>query len=230
MRQSMMINGLDVTNCRGWTHSWLVIPATGDVAIFAPVGMVNDLKCSYLTALTDVDVRVFGEPVAGYGRHYDQVFEQVGEEIGELNHLKKRHILALAGWKRLRLNTPWTLDLNNMDDDELATRSARIFEEHLSTEERVERATSSGIPGFGGSFAVASTVLSAWRPSEFGVTDRRSRESLIRLGCTCDRKLNSYLCYLGHLRHIAHEASEAALGHPRVTPRHVDKVLFSLVS
>lgn len=179
--------------------------------------------------LRNAELSVFRTIPDSYNPSYDEVFSQIGDDISDLGHLKKVHISALAAWKRLNLSSRWAKSLQELPDLTLAEMSRPLFEEEISMTERISRFSTSGIPGFrSGTFAVASTVLAAWRPIDFGITDRRSREALRSLHCGCNNDVNTYTTYLSHLHLIRDQVP--GLAYTLRTARHIDSVLFSFGS
>ena len=188
--------------------------------------LVIPRNCTLPEILDVSDGKVFRRSPDTYHPAYDEVLHQIGEDIRGLGHLKKVHISALAAWKRLNLSSRWARSLQELADRDLAEMSVTLFEERIPTQERVARFSSSGIPGFrSGTFAVASTVLSAWQPSEFGITDRRSRDALKSLACGCSDEIATYTRYLAHL-HVIRDWAFDSTDELRAA-RHIDSVLFS---
>lgn len=161
-----------------------------------------------------------------YPENYDEILNQVGEEIRLRKYLTKIDISALAAWKRLDLSTKWMMNLQSMSDAVIKNLSRCIFESDLGKSDRILRTAASGIPGFGGTFAVASTVLTAFDPLNFGITDRRSRESLRHLGCSCGNQLDKYSIFLEHVAFMRDRLSQDLDGQI-VTSRFVDQILFA---
>lgn len=169
----------------------------------------------------------FGAP-SSYGQFYDEVFDEVGETIRHQGFAKKRDISALAAWKRLPMNTPWATALQEISEAILQETTSRLLRDGISTKSRISEFWESGLPGFSkGRFAVASTVLSAWNPREFGITDRRSRATLANLGCGCRDRLDSYSVYLAHL-HALRDSLFPGTDNPLHTARQIDKILYSM--
>ena len=183
-------------------------------------------KCQLPSRLTDDVLDQFANPRFEYPEFYDELFESVGKSIRDQGYLTKRDISALAAWKRLNLSVMWMDSLQRIPDDELEGLTNGLFSGTLATSDLIAAVWGSGIPGFSsGTFAVASTMLSAWNPREFAITDRRSRESLAGLRCGCERTLNKYSVYLAHV-HAIRDATFKNENSPLASSRHIDKVLF----
>lgn len=162
-----------------------------------------------------------------YPDSYDEVFSQVGGDLQTNGYIRKIDISALAAWKRLNLSTEWMSSLQKIADADLINRSRVLLSEGLDLRERITLFWKSGIPGFSnGTFAVASTVLSAWNPEIFGITDRRSRARLLELGCSCGSRINTYSRYLDHLHFIQDEMNSERTG-VGYSCRDIDVMLFS---
>lgn len=186
-----------------------------------------DFPCALRSTLIQGACMTLKDSMSAYPRFYDEVFTQVGDRLRANGYISKIDISSLAAWKRLNLNAQWMESLQELPDSELMQTSKNLLLPNLSIQDRVTRFWESGIPGFtSGTFAVASTILSAWDPVNFGITDWRARNRLTELGCTCGPHLNKYSIFLAHL-HFIREAMNSSCPERTWSCRDVDVMLFS---
>ena len=186
-----------------------------------------DSPCELRSTLTQDVCMTLRDSMSAYPHSYDEVFTQAGDRIRANGYVSKIDISALSAWKRLNLNAQWMESLQELPDADLIRTSRNLFLPNLSIQDRITRFWESEIPGFtSGTFAVASTVLSAWNPMNFGITDWRTRNQLAELSCTCGPRINKYSIYLAHL-HFIREEMNSSFPERTWSCRNVDVMLFS---
>lgn len=191
--------------------------------------LVMDPDCWLHTTLTPKVRDDLMKSISTYPKFYDEVFMEVGSQMRTNEFISKVDISALAAWKRLNLNAKWMESLQEMRDSDLIQKSRSLLVRDLPARERVRRFWQSGIPGFSsGTFALASTILTAWDPLNFGITDRRARDGMTELGCSCGPRINRYSIYLTHL-HFIRDQMNSDSPDLTISCRNVDMMLFSRV-
>jgi hypothetical protein len=123
-------------------------------------------------------------------------------------------------WKRVR-QAKWMEKLLLTPDRLVRERTAAAFAPRLSDAQRL--AELGPLPGFGGGGAIASLLLCAWDPIEYGVYDRlvvSAKQRLIVPACTCN--WSALPTYFEHLRKIRDELST---GGAHWTARMVDMAM-----
>ena len=192
--------------------------------------LVMNPDCWLRTTLTPEVRSDLMKSISTYPQFYDEVFIEVGTRMRTNEFISKVDISALAAWKRLNLNAKWMESLQETRDSDLIQESRSLLARDLPARERIRRFWHSGIPGFSsGTFALASTVLAAWDPLNFGITDRRAREGMTELGCSCGSRINRYSTYLTHLQFIRDEMNSDSPD-STISCRNVDMMLFSRVT
>ena len=152
---------------------------------------------------------------------YDPVLEEVPARVNATGYATKLDLAALIAWKHVQ-NAPWMQDVLKLPPLAVQQRTQAAFAPNKTDRERMDAMES--IPGFGSGDAFTSVLFAAWRPTEFGVYDRRaigrSWDDVVSPACKCLR--TDLVVYFGHLRQMAHELGSGW------TPRDVDMALYML--
>jgi hypothetical protein len=115
----------------------------------------------------------------------------------------------------------WAADLQKVPEVEIKRKTAAAFEPGLKDSERLDALD---LPGLRARGAVASTLLAAWKPQEFGVFDDRAVSALKNeLKISNDPRELTH--YFGVLRKLRDELSEIR---PALGARDIDKRLYML--
>lgn len=164
--------------------------------------------------------------------YYDEVFHEVHRRVLSSGSLGKSDLGALVLWKRIQANTKWAERLLLRPEEEVRYVTGEAYSPGKSDEERLE--ILARLDGFrSGKSALASTVLSAWNPGDFGVIDRWSRRSITLFQMWRNDNLYpiplagsimSYTTYLIMVRHMRDQLTEES--GKSITARDVDKGLF----
>ena len=152
---------------------------------------------------------------------YDEVLQEVHVRITTLGFATKLDLAALIAWKHVQ-NAEWMRALLKLAPLIVQSRTELAFSPGLSDEERISALAS--LSGFGSGGAFTSVLLTAWKPSEYGVYDEggatKGWPKVVSPLCSCNR--SSLIAYFDHVRQLARE-----LG-PTWSPRDVDIALFEL--
>lgn len=89
---------------------------------------------------------------------YDEVFEQVGERLRQHGFAAKLDIGALVSWKRIPVGR-WPSTLQGMSDQRVKEVTSTALAKDLDDPARLRELRK--LPGFNGTSAVASTLLTA---------------------------------------------------------------------
>jgi hypothetical protein len=109
----------------------------------------------------------FGE----YPNLYDQVLEEVHARLNTAGYATKLDLAALIAWKHVH-NASRMQDVLKLPPLAVQQRTQAAFAPNKTDRERIDALQS--IPGFGSGDAFASVLFAAWRPTEFGIYDRRA--------------------------------------------------------
>ena len=133
----------------------------------------------------------------------------------------KLDLAALIAWKHVH-NASWMQDMLKLPPLAVQQRTQAAFAPNKTDRERIDALE--GIPGFGSGDAFTSVLFAAWRPTEFGVYDRRASgggwDQVVSPACQCLRA--DLVVYFDHLRQMAKELGSGW------TPRDVDMALYML--
>jgi hypothetical protein len=156
-----------------------------------------------------------------YSPVYDEVLQEVHARLSTSGYATKLDLAALIAWKHVR-NAPWMAQVLDLSPLTIQSRTQAAFENGLTDQERLDAL--SYIPGFGGGGAFTSVLLTAWRPSRYGVYDENAATGgwpqVVSPKCVCDR--SNLVVYFDHLRQMATELGSTW------TPRDVDIALFKV--
>lgn len=155
--------------------------------------------------------------------YYDEIFEEVSGRIRQARSVGKLDIAGLVFWKRIR-SEKVAGSLLQLPEDEIRRTTASALADDVPETERLR--ILGRLPGFGGTWAVGSSVLAAWKPEEFAVTDRRARRALTEVLEVSTEDVISYMSYIRTVRAIRNQVAES--DRLAVTARDVDKALFVL--
>jgi len=165
--------------------------------------------------------------IDAYPADYDEVFDQVGDRLSQNGYATKCDIGALVLWKAMS-PISFAKELNGKPDREVQKASREAFAQRpFDIEHDSERldalALIPGMKHWRNWGALASTLLAAFGPVEFGVFDTNAHSALThtrKLGICKDIRLPEYF---GVLRELRDELRDVR---PGVTARDVDKGLF----
>ena len=156
-----------------------------------------------------------------YPRAYDEVLQEVHARVNAAGFATKLDLSALIAWKHVQ-NATWMQELLSLPPLAVQARTQSAFSVGLDDKERIDALA--GLPGFGGGEAFTSVLLTAWRPSEYGVFDTNASKvgwgKVVDARCTCAR--SDLVVYFAHLRRMAKELPAGW------TPRDVDMALYGL--
>lgn len=162
---------------------------------------------------------------------YDEVLQEVSEQIRVKSSIGKVDIGALLFWKRLRANTPWVSQLMVIPDKEVRAVTekavAAVNSVALSTPlaAATGRVALSSLPGFKSGDALASALLLAAAPERMAVYDRRALAGLKKLGLSLSTTSGTYGRYMALVEDL--RATANCNGHAW-TARDVDIALYWL--
>ncbi len=153
--------------------------------------------------------------------HYDDVFHEVSNRAQRDRELGKADLCTLICWKRSARGSFVTSLLEQPDEKvravTRATFAARSDEDCL--------VALAELPGFKGRGPLATVVLCAFDPMNFGVMDDRSDRGLTLLGQPIVGLKGYTTRYLQLLRELR---DEWRITRPEATARDVDKALWVL--
>src|SRR6266536_6346237 len=152
---------------------------------------------------------------------YDEVFTEVSDRIGERGEAGKADICVLITWKRA-VQGRWITDFLLTPDAEVRDRTRKAFAA-ATDQQRLDALAP--LPGFSAKYAMATVVLIAYAPVEFGGLDRRALHGLKVLGCPVTAGRGVTLRYLERVRELR---DAAAARRPGVTARNIDQALWVL--
>lgn len=163
---------------------------------------------------------------------YDQVLREVSARIAEQGSMGKADIGALVVWKRLNAQTTWAKSLMETPDDDVRAATARAYalasdeSELIPVAGGAARSALLGVPGMGGTDAMASAVLLAMSPTRMAVWDRRVETALTAIGRKPKGGRGRYERYLGVVIELAEAMQEVSDNRDAVIPREVDLALY----
>lgn len=166
-----------------------------------------------LTAIDEYPVRT--------GDHYDEVFDATSKGIQRAQAAGKADIAALSAWKRSAQGR-WLGELMARPESSVRETTRQAFQ---ATGDAARLRTLADLPGFRRRGPIATLLLCAFDPSEYGIMDRRALAALDELGLGVDRSRGMTVRYLAHVRLIRDEL-RARRGD--VTARAVDQGLYVL--
>jgi hypothetical protein len=114
---------------------------------------------------------------------YDEVFDEVSARLHAHHEASKADICILVCWKRITQGG-WITRFLRTPDIEVRARTREAFAA-VSDQARLD--SLAPLPGFGSKAALATALLAAYDPAEFGVMDRRAFTGLKLLGCPVGR-------------------------------------------
>lgn len=164
---------------------------------------------------------------------YDEVLREVSARAAAEESLGKADIGALVLWKRITAQATWATQLLLLPDSQVRAVTGAAFAHAnnltLDTPGAGQAARSAlwGLPGMGGTGALASAVLLSLAPARMAVWDRRVSTSLAALDRRPKPASGFYGRYLTTLLALAGEMDQASTGGPHI-PRDVDLALFYL--
>lgn len=131
--------------------------------------MTADLSCEAPALLAPGADAALSKSRLSYPHVADEVFSEVRSRLVTHGAATKLDLAALVFWKHIN-NAPWMTQLLRVPDAAVRAATAAAFAPGLSDDERVVALRP--LPGFGGGRAIASTLLAAWNPEQYGVFDR----------------------------------------------------------
>lgn len=155
--------------------------------------------------------------------HYDDVFIEVSARAQQGRELGKADLCILICWKR-SARGPFVTALLQ-EPEEKVRAVTRVTFAAVSDEDRLVALAE--LPGFKGRGALATVVLCAFDPVNFGIMDDRADRGLRRLGCPIVGLKGYTTRYLQVLRDLR---DEWHVTRPQATARDVDKALWVLGS
>jgi hypothetical protein len=178
-----------------------------------PLGSLSDADAERLLAA--VDAYDTGD------NRYDEVFTEIGQRITGAQEAGKLDLAALITWKRAGQGK-WIKRL-------LATPEIRVREVTrkgfaAEGDGAVLRALRD-LPGFASEGPIATVLMTAYNPREWGVLDSRACDALADLGRPVGNQRGKTLRYLTTVRWLRDELTPRR---PGITARDVDKGLFVL--
>lgn len=119
---------------------------------------------------------------------YDETLRAVVKRAAAAQSLCKADIGSLVLWKRITASTPWAGALGMKPDSEVQRITGAAW--HLANDTRLSTPEAGfaafrelrGLPGLGGTGALASAVLVACAPDRMAVWDRRVSSALKAMG------------------------------------------------
>lgn len=170
--------------------------------------------------------------VSNNSKHYDEVFNQVCENIEINKSIGKIDVGALLFWKRITAATPWVRMLMILSDEEVRAVTRTVVrlanDEHNNPAKSATSARSelSQLPGFKSGDALASALLYAAAPKRMAVYDRRAESGLKKLNISVKKGQGHYGRYIQTLEDIRSQVNSA---HAKSwIARDVDVALFDL--
>ena len=155
------------------------------------------------------------------GETYDEVFREVHDRIASSGSAGKMDIAAITFWKRSGQGA-WIKDLLNVPEETVRTTTAAAF---AAADDGAALDALAVLPGFHRKEAIATALLSAADPQNFGVMDRRTLQALAALGRGVGTSRGLTLRYLTAVRDLR---DELATVRPGLTARDIDKGLYVL--
>ena len=154
-----------------------------------------------------------------YPENYDEVFWAVHDRIRESGEGRKLDLAALICWKRSGQGR-CVSDLMRIPDERVRKITRRAFAASAD-QQRLDEL--SPLPGFVRKYAIATAVLTAYDPAEFGVLDRRALQALERVGRPVSLGRGVTLRYLERVRELR---DIVRVVRPDITARNIDQALW----
>ena len=166
------------------------------------------------------------------GSCYDEVLRTVSARASKAKSIDKADVGALVLWKRITAQAKWSRTL--MWTPDALVRSATGAAYRLANDPSVAtpeagqaaREALAGLPGMGGTAALASAVLLALAPDRMAVWDRRVGVALSAMRMYPRSGAGFYGRYLSTVVELAQSMDEAATEERAFVPRDVDLALF----
>lgn len=174
-------------------------------------------RCHSVLVMDDLDRLLVA--IDDYDLRYDQVFDETGARLRERGEAGLADVCVLVAWKRATQGA-WMKDLLVTPDAEVRARTHDAF---AATGDQERLDALAPLPGFGNKYALATVVLCAHDPVNYGVLDRRAIEGLRRLGRPVAGGRGITLRYLDRVREIR---DLARVGRPGLTARNIDQGLW----
>jgi len=153
--------------------------------------------------------------------NYDEVFDQVSARFQAHHEATKADICILICWKRITQGG-WIEDFLSRPDSEVRARTRAAF---AAGSDQARLDALAPLPGFGVKAALATAVLTAHDPVDFGVMDRNAFAGLKLLGCPVSRGRGETLRYLDRVRELRDHVRTTK---PTITARNIDQALWVL--
>jgi hypothetical protein len=151
--------------------------------------------------------------------HYDDVFREVQDRIAQHGEAGKLDLAALTLWKRSAQGA-WVSSLLHTDEKSVREATRRAFE---ASDDLQALGALAVLPGFASQAAMATAVLAAHCPREYGVMDRHALKALTAYGRDVGRSRGQTLRYLDAVRVLRDDLAAVRSG---ITARDVDKGLY----
>ena len=152
---------------------------------------------------------------------YDQVFAEIGQRIREANEAGKLDLAALIMWKRSGQGS-WVKDLLATPEPEVRAITRDAFA--IMGDLPVLR-TLATLPGFTSQGPIATALMAARNPYDWGILDVRATNALACLGRPIGEKRGKTLRYLTEVRRLRDDLAKDRRG---ITAREIDKGLWWL--
>jgi hypothetical protein len=176
--------------------------------------------------LDDAQRRGVLDALTRYDPVYDELFNEVSERIGARGDIGKLDIAGLVFWKRIPLGR-WYKSLLAIGEADVREATREAVTLVGTTEDRLRALRP--IPGCKTSAAsIASTLLTAWNPTDFAITDRRARPALAKLLRIDQAPLNAYPEYLRRVVCVRDDINLHRHDDAPLTARDIDKALWIL--
>jgi hypothetical protein len=177
--------------------------------------------------LDDTQRNAVLDALTRYDPVYDELFDEVSARIDSHGDIGKLDIAGLVFWKRIPLGR-WYKSLLAMREADVREITRGAVTTTGTTQDRLRALRP--LPGCKTSAAsIASTLLTAWNPSDFAITDRRSRPALVTLLRMVDeRAVTRYPEYLRLVRCVRDDINDHGNCEIALTARDIDKALWIL--
>jgi hypothetical protein len=154
--------------------------------------------------------------------YYDEIFHQAHERIAATGEAGKGLIAMVAFWKRSAQGGRWITPLLSLPDSEVREHTRAAFG---STDDREALRHLANLPGFRRQEALATALLTAANPDDYGIMDRWALATLDRLGLGVGTSSGKTLRYLERIRSLRSKVRASGC---LFTCRDVDKALYIL--
>jgi len=155
------------------------------------------------------------------GSFYDQVFAEIGQRIRDADEAGILDLAALILWKRSGQGS-WVKDLLSTPEREVRAITREAFA--VSGDASV-LGTLAALPGFKSEGPIATALMAARDPHDWGVLDVRATNALRSVGRPIGNKRGKTLRYLAEVRRLR---DDLARERPGMSAREVDKGLWWL--